>query len=196
MANVFYEITAEQAKNFNTYVPLTQKMDYAEFVAHNCLVPMEIQAGNDSQTVALPPMYKEDIDRKSRYLMGALVVWYLRGTFEEEDEKDKALMSTVEYDKWAGGHILNQIERLKKNRETSNICFDLMSDYKDLEKKVNAECYAMVQAMNDPVSRQLAGMAASMTPEALKEAMNNLKTSQEEVEKYVAEHGNNKQDGA
>ena len=164
-----YIITEEQMANVNTYVPLKVKTNWVDMVAENCLQKMSISATINDEAIEMPPVYKEDMERKSRYLMGAFVKLYLRGNFEPEKDGDDALMPESEYDKWAGGHIFSQIEKFKANKELRDICFNLLNDYKDLEKRLNAECHALVTAMNDDVARQLVAMQAAATPESIQE---------------------------
>ena len=81
-----------------------------------------------------------------------------------------------DYDRWAGGHIFNQIDRMKgKGPELRDKAFDLLADYRDLEKMLKTEIYGMLQAMNDPVSRFQDLAAQSMTPEAVQKTLDDLK---------------------
>jgi len=164
-----YFITEEQMEKVNTYVPLKVKTNWVSMVAERCLQKIVISATIGGQDMDLPPVYKEDLEKKCRYLMGALVRFYLCGTFEPEKEDDDALMPEAEYDKWAGGHIFSQIEKFKSNKDLRDTCFNMLNDYKDLEKRLNAECYALLTAMNDDVARQLVAMQATVTPESFQE---------------------------
>ena len=131
----------------------------------------------------MPTMYREDTNVKSRYLMGIFVRLYLCGTFKPDDEKDIWIIPEDEYDKWAGGHVFNQIERFKQNQKLKNTCFDMISDYKDFEKRFNTEVYSLINAMNDPVARQLAAMQASVTPDSMKDILQKIEEFQEMEEK-------------
>lgn len=177
-----YIITEEAMKEVNTYLPIRIKTDLVDLVADKCIVPAQITASIDGQEMLMPPMYREDSNKKSRYLMGVFVRLYLRGTFNVEDEKDVWLMPEDEYDKWAGGHVFNQIERFKQNSVLKNTCFDMISDYKDFEKRLNVEIYSLLNAMNDDVSRQLAVMQASVTPDSVEGLLEQIKELQETKE--------------
>ena len=173
-----YVITEEAMAEVNTYLPIRLKTELIERLAERCISKAEITASIDGQDMLMPPMYRENANIKSRYLMGIFVRLYLCGTFKPELENDIWLIPEDEYDKWAGGHVFNQIERLKQNPKLKNICFDLIADYKDFEKRFNSEVYALVNAMNDPVARQLAAMQASVTPGSIEGMMEQLKEIQ------------------
>lgn len=178
-----YVITEEAMAEVNTYVPIRIKTELIERLAEKCIIRSEITASIDGEDMLMPPMYREDTNVKSRYLMGVFVRLYLCGTFKPDDEKDIWLIPEDEYDKWAGGHVFNQIERFKQNQKLKNICFDMISDYKDFEKRFNTEVYSLINAMNDPVARQLAAMQASVTPDSVKDILQKIEEIQETEEK-------------
>ena len=107
----------------------------------------------------------------------------------QTDENDEWLLTEQEYDRWAAAHILNQIERMKSNASLRDKCFDLLQDYKTLEKMLNTEVYGLIRAMNDSVSRIIAQIQASTTPESMKNAMAQLEQSKKDYEKYMKESG-------
>ena len=178
-----YVITEEAMAEVNTYLPIRIKTELVDEIADKCIVSAEITASIDGQDMLMPPMYREDSNKKSRYLMGIFVRLYLRGTFTPENEKDVWLIPEDEYDKWAGGHVFNQIERFKQNSKLKSICFDMMSDYRDFEKRMNVEVYSLLNAMNDPVARQLAAMQASVTPDSMEGILEQIKELQEAEKK-------------
>lgn len=180
-----YVVTEEAMAEVNTYVPIRIKTELVDLIADKCLIPSQITASLNGEEMAMPTMYREDSNRKSRYLMGVFVRLYLCGTFDSGDDEDIWLIPEDEYDKWAGGHIFNQIERFKQNPKFKNTCFDMMSDYKDFEKRLNLEVYSYLNAMNDDVARQLAAMQASVTPDSVEGIMEQVKKLQkleEEIE--------------
>ncbi len=143
------EITKEALLAAADYVPLDVKEAWAAETAPKCFDKLAITADGE----AVPPMYMVNTGLKSRYLMAALVRLYLRQEIEA-DEKDAALMSVDCYDAWASGHPLNQIERWKRDADLRDKCFDLLSDYKDLEKRFSAQIASLLAVQNDPVIRQ------------------------------------------
>ena len=179
-----YYITAEQMARVNTYLPLRAKTEWVELVAEKCMSRVQMSASLNDMAVDLPPMYKENAELKSRYLMGVFVRLYLRGSWEVAEDEDEWLMPIEEYDKWAGGHIFAQIEKFKAEKELRDICFNLLNDYKDLELRLKAEIRDMMAIMNDPASRQMASQQMSMTPEAMEMAIEELNKAQEALKVY------------
>lgn len=158
-------ITENDLRNANTYVPLMKKVEFVDQCATACFDRLTITP-DGSMGAALPYMYKENSQIKSRFLMGALVKLYLSKDFVPA-EGTEFLMSADDYDRYAGAHIFNQIERMKgKGVELRDIAFDLLHDFKDLEKRLNSEIYGLLQAQNDVVSRFQLLMTAQTSPEA------------------------------
>lgn len=187
----FKEITKEELMNCRDYVPLAEKMDFVTNVAMACFDKLNIagQDGTGGSIIQIPSMYKEDLDRKCRYLMGALAKMYFGADFETENEEDPWLMTIPEYDYWNGGHLMNQIDRFKSDSELRNKCFDIISDYKDLEKKLNAEVFGLLHAMNDSVSRLVVSIESSTTPQALQQGISQLEEAKAKLDEYAKKTG-------
>lgn len=179
-----YYITAEQMARVNTYLPLRAKSEWVELIAERCLNRVEMDASIGDIKIDLPPMYKENTEYRSRYLMGAFVKLYLRGSWETGEGEDEWLMPIDEYDKWAGGHIFAQIEKFKAEKDLRDICFNLLNDYKDLELRLKSELRDMMAIMNDPATRQMASMQMSMTPEAMEKAIQELNEARDDLMEY------------
>jgi hypothetical protein len=81
---------------------------------------------------------------------------------KDADERDAALMSDACFDRWAGSHVFNQLERLKRDAELRDKVFDLLADYKDLEKRFSAQLAGLLTVQNDSVVRQSQYTAAQM----------------------------------
>ena len=143
--------------------------------ADKCCNRLSITADGEQ----MPPMYMINDSLKSRYLLGAFVGMYL-GMKYEPDASDKLLMSEMDYDKWAGSHVLNQMERLKRDTDVRDKCFDLLYDYRMLEKRFHSAIIGLLTVQNDPVIRQNEMMANQM--KALPELLGQLKELQEKVE--------------
>ena len=193
-----YKIEPEQMMGANTYIPILAKSALIELIAEHCISKMEVSAQiSDEETMDMPPMYKENTEIKSRFLMGVFVKLYLRGTWEmdEPDNPEEKnlpdelnwrtwLIPVEEYDKWAGGHVFGQIEQFKRLADLKDICFNILADYKDFEKRLNAEVYSMINVMNDPATRQIVAMQINMTPEKMEETMKQLEAAKAELEEY------------
>ena len=132
----------------------------------------------------MPNMYIEDTFAKSRYLMAALCVLYLGIPSDKLDKEsgDDWLMTDAEYDHYAMSHIVNQIERMKSNAELRDKAFDLLRDYRDLEKRLNTAIYNTMAVMNDPINRLFQKLAFDMSPEALEAQKKELERLQQEME--------------
>lgn len=176
------EITKELLLGATDYVPLAVKEEWAAANAPKCFDKLAITADGES----VPPMYMVNTGLKSRYLMAALASLYFHQDYEA-DERDDALMSIACYDKWAGGHALNQIERWKREIEIRDKCFDLLADFKDLEKRFAAQINSLLTVQNDSVIRQseVNAMALKELPALLEQ----IKDMQGQAGKAEEEHG-------
>ena len=176
-------ITEEQMKNAVTYAPAKTKEEFVEYCCRRCLSTSKIDLGVGDNS-AMPNMYIEDTFAKSRYLMTALCVLYLGIPADKLDKEsgDDWLMTDAEYDHYAISHIVNQIERMKSNAELRDKAFDLLRDYRDLEKRLNTAIYNTMAVMNDPINRLFQKLAFDMSPEALEAQKKELERLQQEME--------------
>ena len=150
-------LTREMIEAAADYVPLAEKEAWIENIAPKCFDRLAITA--DGET--MPPMYMINEGLQSRYVMAALVKMYFKQTYNA-DVSDAELMTFEEYDKWAGSHILGQIDRWKHDRELRDKCFDLLDDYYDLKKRLRSQINGRLAAMNDSVVRQSQYMTEQM----------------------------------
>ena len=102
------KLTEEGLLAARDYVPLMEKAAFAAECAGRCFDRMEVRVEGGQ----VLPYFKENVERRSRYLMGGFVKLYLGEDFEPV-EGETYLMSADDYDRWAGGHIFNQIDRMK-----------------------------------------------------------------------------------
>lgn len=184
-------ITEETLKRARDYVPFAEKKMFLDACAGRCFDKLQISAEGDAGIVAMPPMYKKNPFLVRRYMYAALVMMYLKLPYAPENrKKDEWLISVSDYDELSASHIFNQLERLKpkvSDPGLKNKIFDLLADYRDLEKMMNDELYSMVRVMNEPVTRLLASIQQTATPETLRDAGEKLKAAQAEIEKYAEE---------
>ena len=154
--------------NAKSYVPLMQKEEIVSHCAERCIDRVVVNTGEKFRGDT-PPMYRENGQRKRRYLMGILARAYLRLDFEGCGG-DRWLMSADDYD-WVGGvQLINQIDRMKKQGDAlRDKAYDLLVDYRDLEKMLNTEIAANLDVMNDVVARMTMSAASAVTPESMKE---------------------------
>lgn len=180
----YYTITAEDlASKVNTYIELAAKTEWVSLVSDKCMDKVELSFMDE----AMPTMYMENADRKSRFLLGFFLRLYLNWNWEHEDKEDQSdewLVPYDVYDKWMRGHIFAQIEKFKSDKDVKDICFNLLAEYKDVERRLNNEIYGKLQIKNDPVARQIMQQQMSMTPEAIEQLFDGLKEVQSAYDEY------------
>lgn len=176
------KLTLEDVRGARSYVPLSEKLKFLETAYMGCLDKVELAIQEGGRNLPVPPLYKDNHAKKSRYMMGALVKLYLGKEYEPTG--DAWLMAQDEYDRWAGSHILNQLERMKgQGGEIRDKVYDLLADYKDLEKRLNVEVYNIVQIQNDICVRIYAMISAQVTPEEMSKRMQELQKLKTELDK-------------
>ena len=178
-------ITEDMLSNARTFIPLAEKEEFISYCAPRCFVIVEI-GKRESSDLMEPPICKEDFFRKRRYIMGALAKLYLKQDYLTEDD-DAWLMSREDYDMWAASHIYNQLERFKANPSVRNKAFDLLADFKLLEKCLNIETYGLLQAVNDPCTRIAEMIIKSTTPDAMAADAQALQEAADKLQQYVEE---------
>lgn len=167
-------ITKEMLLGARDYIPLEDKESWASENAPKCFNRIAIAMDDDP----MPDMYAVNTERKSRFLMAALVGLYFQQKYES-DTQDSILMSVGCYDAWAGSHVINQIERMKhdSDAEVRARAFDLMFDYKDFEKRFSAHIMNLLTVQNDFVLRQ--SQYATAQTQQLPQLLEQLKALQD-----------------
>jgi hypothetical protein len=173
MTDRFY-VTDEMMKNAASYIPLEEKEALAGLIAQLCVVPCTIdetdESENDIFAIPAPPMYRENTMEKTLCLTGCFLKFYLKQNVEAMN------IPVEEYNGWAGTHLMNQIERYKGTPYKMK-AFDMLSDFRDLEKRVNCAIYARLNQRNDPCRRLLAAMMVMSSEDGLKEAQQLIEAS-------------------
>lgn len=171
----------ENAGKWNDYIPLTKKQEIAEGIALGSLARYrtDVQYGDDS--LYDPSVYAENVPVRRRYMMGVLLKEYLGVEFSPVDGEEY-LMSVDDYDRAAAKHPLNALERRKSDASVRNAVFDLLEDYKTLDRMVSAEIAALCAAKNDVLPRVLDVLAKTASPAAL--------TQLSEMERGLADRAN------
>ena len=122
---------------------------------------------------------EEDLALKLCMLQNVLLSWY----FDVEMNEDE--VSYEQYDYYSGGHLLNQIERFKSDKDLKNKAFDLTEDFREFRKMVDTIIYNHKMNVNDPLKRFDAMLTVFSTPENLKALMSELQKAGDEMEKKV-----------
>ena len=184
-----FEITKEMMTAAKTYMPLDMKTELARSVALKCLRPMETAKENHpaDELISLPLMKEEDCGIKAKALMVTLLQYYFG--IEELRTVEADGEELFDYDYYAGGHIMNQIERFKSDRDTKDAAFDLIEDFREFKAMVNAMIYNEKANANDPLERFLASIAVLSTPE-------NVRVLTEELKKATDEYAEKTSEGA
>lgn len=173
----YFKVTKEMLKNAITYMPLSIKKDVSKQIAELCLVDIDTDEQNKigESLIALPHLKGEDLALKSILMLNTLIGFYFDQDLPDTDENGEELDSFKKYDEYAGGHLLNQIERFKSDPEVKDIVFDLMSDYKEFKKMVDTELYNMKANANDPIPRFSAAVAVLGAPETMATIIEEIK---------------------
>ena len=185
----YFEVTKEMMERAQTYMPLQTKKELAEAIARGCVRPMklirwdgvhvsELPEPTESAT-ALPDLVEEDLALKMCMLQNVLLSWY----FDVEMDEDK--VSFEQYDFYSGGHLLNQIERFKSDRDLKNKAFDLTEDFREFRKMVDTIIYNHKMNVNDPLKRFDAMLTVFSSPDNLKALVAELQKAGDEMEKQI-----------
>lgn len=172
-----------------SYVSMRDKEEFIKDVSPGCFDRMEIGTENGEP---LPPFYKESALRKHRYMTAALMNLYLRLPMDIVEDGGPWDITDETYEAASGSFLISQLERIKKrtaDKELQDKIYDLLADYKLLEKLLNAECYGMLPAMNDALSRFQMMMSAQTTPEAMEALLKATEEAKQELEDYKAARG-------
>lgn len=179
MAETKITITKEIMRGADTYVPLLLKTSTAQAIASSSIEKAEFKGGD------VPPRFIENPMTKAKCLMGALLTFYLHIAYEGNDDLN---MAVDIYDRFAASHILNQIERMKSDAFMRDKAFDLLADYRELEKRVNSEIYSLLSVQNDTVARLSMVMSRGMNPEEAQKTLEEIEKLQGEIEEQKKAH--------
>lgn len=153
-------ISEEMLRGAATYIPLLEKQRMVEAIAPRCIAKVKLtyvpSGADESEARAAPDRHQEVKCMTSLYLMGILAHEYLHAAYDgdepAEDYRHLQMPANV-YDRWAGSHVMNQMERLKKNKEVAETIFDILYDYKELRWMLASEIETILAHNNDPVWR-------------------------------------------
>lgn len=164
-----------------SYVPNAEKAEFVEYASTRCFDRMELST---EEGESVPPMWKENAARKMRYMTAALAKLYLSIPADAEGWE----LSEAEYDRLAESQLVSQLERMKKSTKNTVVrdkLYDLLADYRVLEKLLNAECFGLLSAMNDTVARLKSLLSAAVTPEAMQEMQTQAEALKNEFDSYL-----------
>lgn len=159
-----FEITKHN--EWKTYIPLLEKQKIAEHIAAGSLVRYRSTVDYGGEELFDAAITAEDVPTRWRYMMGVLFKFYLRIAFQPVEGEDY-LMAADDYDRAASAHVLNALERMKSDMGARDKVFDLLRDYKELDRMVSVELNAQLAARNDLLPRILHVLTQTATPAAL-----------------------------
>ena len=192
------EISVEDIIKAKAYMPISIKEARARVLAMMCVERVDIP--NDG-ILPMPPMWQENRMLRHQFLMGTLVSFYLgrelqkqKVVFNTEHGKSKEveldyLMDTDQYNEYAESHIMNQLERLKKNKEVGNKVYDICYDFKMFENMLLGAIKDKVEQLNEPCGRLMQMIQMQTTPETVENALNELNSLNEQLQKEQQEKG-------
>ena len=167
-----FKVSKTMLKKAKTYMPLNDKENLAKQIAKLSVKDMKTAGQNrkGQKILAMPSLKKEDTAMKKILLVHALLGYYLNVQIPEETED-----SYVQYDYYAGGHILNQFEQFKSDPELEHTVRSILTDYRELEEFTESEINSIKVNNNDPIARFTAAIQILSTPENIKELVGMLK---------------------
>ena len=176
-------LTEESVKNAVSYVPLKTKEEFCDYCSVRCMEKVQITM-TDANGTAMPDMWIENTSAKARCLMTALLVLYLGHPVKEveREEGNLWLMTEEMYDTCGMSHIINQLDRMKGTAAVRDKVFDLLRDYRELEKKLNTAIYSNLSIQNDAANRIFMKLTMDTSAEALEEQRKALADLQEQLE--------------
>lgn len=179
-----FEITKEMLMGAKDYLTLSEKEGIAQAVAPACIKQIRDFNYEEGRYLEdkdmLPgsvPIWGEDQAAKSATFIGAVMYFYFG-----EDVGENLTIDGETYDKYAGSHIFNQIERFKADPATKNKAFDLLSDIRDLEKRINCATYSLLQVKNDVAKRILDTLQSLLAVGSMETVIDAIKEAQDGIE--------------
>ena len=172
MADYPITITEKDILDASSYIGISTKEAFTRAIAFVCLEPVQVEVDDDGNV--LPTMFRENKKIKAQYMMGTLAN-LLGKRFESEKlqsgEELTGCMAETEYDLWAQSHVMNQLERLKKvkNTEVVNKLFDVLYEYKATEFMLTGAIKDELEIRNDPFNRAMQWFTLSAADAGVKE---------------------------
>ena len=129
--------------------------------------------------IPVPPRCEENGLARTFALAQALAQEYLKLY-----PKDKVLLEG-DYEEILSSHLVNQIERMKSERDVRDKAFNILYDFGELKKMLNTSIFSKLGHLNDPLSRLLVALQAVDPNEITKatEDLNELKVAINDYQK-------------
>lgn len=154
-------LTKEIIQKANDYIPIERKHIWVRNVAAAVVVPVTVKSGDSA--VVLPDRHEENTMARTMAMASVLAQNYL-GLYSEE-----TVLQAADYDEIMSSHLVNQLERMKSDKELRDKIFNILYDYSELKKMLNTEIYSRLGHLNDTLARALVALQ-SVSPEGMEEA--------------------------
>ena len=154
-------LTKEIIQKANDYIPIERKHIWVRNVAAAVVVPVTVKSGDSA--VVLPDRHEENTMARTMAMASVLAQNYL-GVYSEE-----TVLQAADYDEIMSSHLVNQLERMKSDKELRDKIFNILYDYSELKKMLNTEIYSRLGHLNDTLARALVALQ-SVSPEGMEEA--------------------------
>ena len=162
-------LTKEIIEKANDYIPLQRKHIWCRNVASVAIQNVTINGGDKGESAfATPDRYEENTMARQMALASVLAQNYLHIYPETE------VLQEVDYDEILSSHLINQLERLKGDRDIRDKVFNIMYDFGELKKMLNTEIYSRLGHYNDTLGRAFVALSMS-DPQNMEELSEDLK---------------------
>ena len=161
-------LTKEIIENACDYIPLQRKHIWCRNVATVALQNVTLNGGEKDAAFATPDRYEENTMARQMALASALAQNYLH-VYDEE-----TVLQEKDYDEILSSHLVNQLERLKGDRDVRDKVFNILYDFGELKKMLNTEIYSRLGHFNDTLGRLLVSLSMS-DPQNLEQMSEDLK---------------------
>ena len=148
-------LTKEIIENANDYIPIRRKHIWCRNVASVALQNVTINGGEKNPAFITPDRYEENTLARQMALASALAQNYLR-VYPED-----AVLQEKDYDEILSSHLVNQLERMKGDRDVRDKVFNILYDFGELKKMLNTEIYSRLGHFNDGLGRTIVAFATS-----------------------------------
>lgn len=181
----FVALDAEDVRKADTYIPISVKHKAIQILAAGCVekVSLELDAG-EKGVRPMPPRWQENVLGKRLVMAYVLASLYLHKIDGEElfnKDSPKFSFSERQFDIFSQAYF--NLEQFKRHNdpEIRSRAFEILADYRDFEKMLNAEIYNTLQSRNDLLSRLCMMLDMQAAPEAIQAAMENLEKITQEA---------------
>ncbi len=173
------KLQPEDVKNAKSYLPLLHKQALAEALSDGCI--------EDSIPVfdGIPPRKQRNIIGQKLVLCAVLCGIYL-GLYDVSslyNDEPSFSFSLLDYDQFASVPFQLEAMRRSKSTEIRKKAEEILSDFAEFQKLLNATVDNKIAAYNDPCARLMQILSAQVTPESVQDAVQQLEGIKSELSK-------------